>query len=52
MARSRLVDQKVDAVVAYIDRQMEHHGTRTFQEEFLEMLAANEVEYDRSICGD
>ena len=43
---------KVDAVVAYIDRQMEHHSTRTFQEEFLEMLAANEVEYDPQYLWD
>ena len=35
-----------DAVVAYIDRQMEHHRVRTFQEEFLKMLQDHEVEYD------
>ena len=35
-----------EAVVAYIDNQMEHHRTRSFQEEFLEMLKRHEVEYD------
>ncbi len=37
---------KVDAVVAYIDCQMEHHRGRTFQDEYLKMLADHEVEYD------
>ena len=37
---------KVDAVLAYIDRQLEHHRERTFQDEYLKMLADHEVEYD------
>jgi REP element-mobilizing transposase RayT len=37
---------KVDQVLAYIDRQMEHHSTRTFQDEYLKMLADHEIEYD------
>ena len=37
---------KVDAVSEYIDRQLEHHRKRTFQEEYLKMLADHEVEYD------
>jgi len=37
---------KVDAVAAYIDRQMEHHSKQTFQDEYLKMLADHEVEYD------
>ena len=37
---------KVDAVVAYIDRQMQHHRKRTFQDKYLKMLADHEVEYD------
>lgn len=37
---------KVDAVLAYIDRQMEHHGKVNFQDEFVKMLADHEVEYD------
>lgn len=37
---------QTDAVVDYIDRQMEHHRKRSFQEEFLKMLDAHEVEYD------
>ena len=38
---------KVDAVLAYIDGQLEHHRARTFQEEYLKMLADHEVEYDQ-----
>ena len=37
---------KVDAVLAYIDGQFEHHRKRTFQEEYLKMLADHEVDYD------
>jgi len=37
---------KVDAVLVYIDRQLEHHRNRNFQEEYLKMLADHEVEYD------
>ncbi len=37
---------KVNAVSAYIDGQVEHHRKRTFQEEYLKMLADHEVDYD------
>lgn len=37
---------KMNAVSAYIDGQLEHHRKRTFQEEYLKMLADHEVEYD------
>ena len=35
-----------DSVVAYIDNQMEHHRTRSIQDEFLEILKRHEVKYD------
>lgn len=35
-----------DAVVAYIDRQVEHHRKQSFQEEFLHILKRHEVNYD------
>jgi len=35
-----------DAVVAYIDRQVEHHRKQSFQEEFLQILKRHEVDYD------
>ena len=34
------------AVVAYIDRQMEHHRKQSFQDELLELLKRHEVDYD------
>ncbi len=37
---------KMDAVLAYIDHQMEHHSKQTFQDEYLKMLADHEVDYD------
>ena len=33
-------------VIEYIQNQREHHRKKTFQEEFLEFLLANGVEYD------
>ena len=35
-----------DAVVAYIEKQMEHHKKQNFEEEYLALLAKHEVEYD------
>ncbi len=35
-----------DAVVAYIDSQMEHHRNQSFQNEFLAILKRHEVNYD------
>lgn len=35
-----------DVVVAYIDSQMEHHGSQSFQDEFLQLLKRHEVDYD------
>jgi len=35
-----------DAVVAYIERQMEHHRKQSFQDEFLQMLKRHEVPCD------
>jgi putative transposase len=36
----------VPGLTRYIQNQEEHHKTRTFQEEYVAMLAAYEVEYD------
>ena len=35
-----------DEVVAYIEKQMEHHKKQTFEDEYVAMLAKHEVEYD------
>lgn len=35
-----------DAVVRYIENQIEHHRQRTFQEEFLELLSRHRIEHD------
>jgi putative transposase len=37
---------KIPEVVRYIKRQREHHRIKTFQEEYLEFLHANGIEYD------
>jgi REP element-mobilizing transposase RayT len=39
-----------DAVVSYIERQMEHHKTQTFEDEYVAMLKKHEVEYDQRSC--
>ena len=36
----------VDAVIDYIDNQMQHHSKRSFQDEYLRMLADHGIEYD------
>ena len=36
----------IPAVIAYIQNQREHHRKRTFQEEYLDFLIKNGVEYD------
>ena len=41
-----------DAVVAYIENQMEHHTKQTFEDEYLAMLAKHEVEYDINYVFD
>jgi putative transposase len=35
-----------DAVVAYIEKQMDHHRKQTFEDEYLALLAKHEIEYD------
>jgi len=37
---------QIDKVVKYILNQKEHHGIKTFKEEYLDILKHNEVEYD------
>ena len=37
---------QIEAVAAYIDRQVTHHHVQSFQEEYLRMLVDNDVEYD------
>lgn len=37
---------KTHAVVAYIDKQMEHHRESSFQDEYLKMLTDHQVAYD------
>lgn len=42
----------LDAVIAYIDQQEEHHRTRTFQEEYRAFLHKYGVEYDERYVWD
>ena len=37
---------QVKRVVEYIERQEEHHRRKSFQEEYVEFLKANNIEYD------
>ena len=36
----------VDAVIKYIEKQEEHHSTKTFREEYLDFLKLFEIDYD------
>lgn len=40
------------AVRSYLATQEEHHRTRTFQEEFLELLRRHEIEFDERFLWD
>jgi len=42
----------IDALLAYIDTQEEHHRTRTFQEEYRTFLKKYGVEYDELYVWD
>ena len=37
---------QIDTVVKYIRNQKEHHGAKSFKDEYLEMLKNNDVKYD------
>jgi REP element-mobilizing transposase RayT len=39
----------VDATIAYIQNQTEHHRTRSFREEFVAMLRRHGLDYDERI---
>ena len=41
-----------DRIVEYIENQMEHHSKKTFEEEYLMMLAKHDIEYDRKYVFD
>jgi len=43
---------KVDYVIAYIDNQLDHHGKRTFQQEYRAFLKKNKVEFDERYVWD
>jgi hypothetical protein len=37
---------QIDATVAYIETQFEHHRKKSFQEEFLEILERHGIDFD------
>ena len=41
-----------DAVLEYVETQEEHHRTRTFQEEYRELLRRHSVEFDERYVWD
>ena len=41
-----------DAVIAYIEKQMEHHQAQSFEDEYLALLPKHEVEYDKRYVFD
>lgn len=47
-----LGQSQLPALLQYIDNQEEHHRTRTFKEELLELLEKYDVEYDEKYLWD
>ena len=43
---------QLDAVLHYVETQEEHHRTRTFQEEYRELLHRHGVEFDERYVWD
>ena len=43
---------QVDSVVKYILNQEEHHKKQTFREEYLEILAKNDISYKEEYLFD
>jgi putative transposase len=43
---------QLEAVLQYIDTQQEHHRTRTFQEEYRELLRRHGVDFDERYVWD
>ena len=41
-----------DRVAAYIENQMQHHGSESFENEYLRLLEKHEVEYDPKYVWD
>ena len=46
------MNSQLDARIAYIDGQEEHHRKRTFKEEFAEFLQRYGVDYDERYVWD
>lgn len=42
----------VDAVKRYIDNQVEHHRSQSFENEYLLMLRKHEIEFDERFVFD
>ncbi len=42
---------QLETITNYIQNQREHHRTRSFQEEFLELLKKHRIEYDELFVG-
>ena len=43
---------QLEAVLQYVDAQEEHHRTRTFQEEYRELLHRHDVDFDERYVWD
>ena len=43
---------QLEAVLRYVDTQQEHHSTRTFQEEYRELLRKHGVDFDERYVWD
>ena len=43
---------QLDAVLQYVEAQQEHHRTRTFQEEYRELLRRHGVDFDERYVWD
>jgi hypothetical protein len=47
-----LGQSQLEALLRYIDNQHEHHATKSFQDEFLDLLQRYGVDYDERYLWD
>ena len=52
MAHSVLVSRRLRETIHYIVKQLEHHRTRTFQEEYLAFLKKHGTHFDEKYLWD
>ena len=52
MSAESAIHFQLEAVLQYVEAQQEHHRTRTFQEEYRELLRKHGIDFDERYIWD